>query len=97
VTQRHKDHAGHLDRVKRARDGKQVDPIAAYIGAPRPSPVMVWTPEQSSAFLAYGRRDRLFALYRLFGWVVGASYEAPVSRWARPWRKRSPPSSVQLL
>ncbi|MFI6738931.1 site-specific integrase [Nonomuraea sp. NPDC050451] len=26
---------------------------------------MVWTPEQTSAFLAYARRDRLFALYRL--------------------------------
>ncbi|MFC4014787.1 tyrosine recombinase XerC [Nonomuraea purpurea] len=65
VTQWRKDHAGHLDRFKRARDGKRVDPIAAYIGTVRPSPVMVWTPEQTSAFLAYARRDRLFALYRL--------------------------------
>ncbi|MBF8193971.1 site-specific integrase [Nonomuraea sp. K274] len=65
VIQWRKDHAGHLDRVKRAREGKRVDPIAAYIGASRPSPVMVWTPEQTSAFLAYARRDRLFALYRL--------------------------------
>ncbi|MEV0621708.1 tyrosine-type recombinase/integrase [Nonomuraea sp. NPDC050404] len=65
VTQWRKDHAGHVDRLKRARAGKRVDPIAAYIGATRPSPVMVWTPEQTSAFLAYARRDRLFALYRL--------------------------------
>ncbi|SEH02425.1 Site-specific recombinase XerD [Nonomuraea solani] len=65
VTQWRKDHAGHLDRLKWAREGKRVDPIAAYIGAVRPSPVMVWTPEQTSAFLAYARRDRLFALYRL--------------------------------
>ncbi|MET9341901.1 hypothetical protein [Nonomuraea sp. NPDC003804] len=60
-----KDHAEHLDRLKRAREGKRVDPIATYIAAPRPSPVMVWTPEQTKAFLAYARRDRLFALYRL--------------------------------
>ncbi|MGW4801323.1 site-specific integrase [Nonomuraea sp. NPDC004297] len=65
VTQWRKDHAAHVDRVKRAREGKRVDPIAAYIGTVRPSPVMVWTPEQTAAFLAYARRDRLFALYRL--------------------------------
>ncbi|MEV0623525.1 tyrosine-type recombinase/integrase [Nonomuraea sp. NPDC050404] len=65
VIQWRKDHAGHVDRLKRAREGKRVDPIAAYIGAPRPSPVMVWTPEQTSAFLAYAPKDRLFALYRL--------------------------------
>ncbi|MEV0386866.1 tyrosine-type recombinase/integrase [Nonomuraea sp. NPDC050643] len=65
VTQWRKDHAGHLDRLKRARAGKRVDPIAVYIGTVRPSPVMVWTPGQTSAFLVYARRDRLFALYRL--------------------------------
>ncbi|MFI6731434.1 hypothetical protein ACIBI9_00770 [Nonomuraea sp. NPDC050451] len=56
VTQWRKDHAKHADRLKRAREGKRVDPIASYVGAPRPSPVMVWTPEQTSAFLAYARR-----------------------------------------
>ncbi|MGP3917731.1 tyrosine-type recombinase/integrase [Nonomuraea sp. 10N515B] len=65
VAQWRKDHAGHVDRLKRAREGKRVDPIAAYIGTVRPSPVMVWSPEQTSEFLAYARRDRLFALYRL--------------------------------
>ncbi|MEU6784621.1 tyrosine-type recombinase/integrase [Nonomuraea angiospora] len=65
VTQWRKDHAEHRDRLKRARDGKRVDPIAAFVSTPRPSPVMVWTSEQTSAFLAYARRDRLFALYRL--------------------------------
>ncbi|NBF00553.1 site-specific integrase [Nonomuraea sp. KC401] len=65
VTQWRKDHAEHRDRLKRARDGKRVDPIATFISTPRPSPVMVWTTEQTSAFLTYARRDRLFALYRL--------------------------------
>ncbi|MGW5688491.1 tyrosine-type recombinase/integrase [Nonomuraea sp. NPDC003754] len=65
VTQWRKDHVEHRDRLKRARDGKRVDPIAAFVSTPRPSPVMVWTSEQTSAFLAYARRDRLFALYRL--------------------------------
>ncbi|GAA1771830.1 hypothetical protein [Nonomuraea bangladeshensis] len=69
VTQRRADHAGHLERLKRlkrATGGKRVDPVAAYIGAPRPSPVMVWTPQQLQQFLAYARNDRLFALYRLY-------------------------------
>ncbi|WP_177227727.1 tyrosine-type recombinase/integrase [Nonomuraea pusilla] len=65
VTQWHKDHTTHLDRLKRAREGKRVDPLAAYIGTPRPSPVMVWTPEQTNAFLTHARKDRLFVLYRL--------------------------------
>ncbi|MFG1711322.1 tyrosine recombinase XerC [Nonomuraea sp. M3C6] len=65
VTRWRADHQAHLERLKRTREGKRVDPIAAYIGAPRPSPVMVWTREQTNAFLAYARRDRLFALYRL--------------------------------
>ncbi|NRQ38447.1 site-specific integrase [Nonomuraea sp. NN258] len=66
VVQWRQDHEAHLDRLKRAREGKRVDPVAAYIGAPRPSPVMVWTPQQVQCFLAYARTDRLFALYRLY-------------------------------
>jgi integrase len=65
VAQWRTDHATHLDRLKRAREGKRVDPITAYIGASRPSPVMVWTAEQTQCFLAYARNDRLFVLYRL--------------------------------
>lgn len=66
VAQWRLDHAAHLDLLKRVREGKWVDPVVAYIGAPRPSPVMVWTPQQTQQFLAYARRDRLFALYRLY-------------------------------
>lgn len=82
VTQWHKDHTPHLDRLKRAREGKRVDPIAVYIGAPRPSPVMVWTPEQTNAFLAYARRDRLFALYRLIAVRGLRRGEGVGLRWA---------------
>lgn len=32
-----KDHAEHLGQLKRAREGKRVDPIAAHIGTPIPS------------------------------------------------------------
>ncbi|NRQ30928.1 site-specific integrase [Nonomuraea sp. NN258] len=81
VTQWHKDHSAHLDRLKRARDGKRVDPVAIYIGAPRPSPVMVWTPKQTNAFLAYARRDRLFALYRLVATRGLRRGEAVGLRW----------------
>ncbi|MFI9552680.1 tyrosine recombinase XerC [Nonomuraea endophytica] len=72
VAQWRLDHAAHLDLLKRAREakggkeGKRVDPVVAYIGAPRPSPVMVWTPQQTQQFLTYARKDRLFALYRLY-------------------------------
>lgn len=33
--------------------------------APRPSPVMVWRPEQLGAFLDAAAGDRLYALYHL--------------------------------
>ncbi|MEV6986768.1 tyrosine-type recombinase/integrase [Sphaerisporangium sp. NPDC051017] len=65
VTQWRKNYAEHLDRLTRAHAYKRIDPIAAYVSTSRPSPVMVWTPEQTAAFLGYARQDRLFALYRL--------------------------------
>jgi len=48
---------------------------------PRPSPVMVWTPEQTSAFLAYARRHRLYALYRLIALRGLRRGEAVGLRW----------------
>ncbi|TDD21625.1 hypothetical protein [Nonomuraea diastatica] len=59
------DHEAYRDRIRRLRDGKRVDPIAVYVGSPRPSRVMVWTAVRTSVFLGFTRRDRLFALYRL--------------------------------
>jgi len=45
--------------------GGRVSPVDIWISAPRPSPVMVWTPAQTMVFLAAARRHRLHALWRL--------------------------------
>jgi integrase len=45
--------------------GGRVDPVGVWVSAPRPSPVMVWTPEQTAVFLKAARRHRLHALWRL--------------------------------
>jgi integrase len=58
-------HAAHLTAVRERAGGKRINVIETYIGAPRPSPVMVWTPEQTSRFLDQTRKHRLYPLYRL--------------------------------
>jgi integrase len=61
-------HAAHRRRLATLRErtgGKRVNVVEAYIGTPRPSPVMVWTPEQTARFLEQAARHRLYALYRL--------------------------------
>jgi integrase len=45
--------------------GGRVDPVGIWVSAPRPSPVMVWTPEQTAVFLKAAGRHRLHALWRL--------------------------------
>lgn len=45
--------------------GGRVDPVGIWVSAPRPSPVMVWTPEQTAVFLKAAKRHRLHALWRL--------------------------------
>ena len=45
--------------------GGRVDPVGIWVSAPRPSPVMVWTPEQTAVFLEAAGRHRLHALWRL--------------------------------
>ncbi|WP_344944090.1 tyrosine-type recombinase/integrase [Sphaerisporangium flaviroseum] len=59
------EHARHLATVKGRAAGKRINVVDTWIGAPRPSPVMVWTPEQTGRFLAAAATHRLFALYRL--------------------------------
>ncbi|MDF5758807.1 tyrosine-type recombinase/integrase [Spongiactinospora sp. TRM90649] len=75
VTQWHADHARHLA----TQDGRSA--LAAYISAPRPSPVMVWTPVQTSAFLDHARSHRLFALFRLIALRGLRRGEAVGLRW----------------
>jgi integrase len=48
-----------------ARHGKTANALDAFIGAPRPSVVMVWTPKQTGVFLDQARTHRLYALYHL--------------------------------
>lgn len=48
-----------------AKLGAAVTAIESYVGAPRPSPVMVWTPAQTQRFLDRAKGHRLYALYHL--------------------------------
>ena len=45
--------------------GGRVSPVDIWTSVSRPSPVMVWTPAQTMAFLGAARRHRLHALWRL--------------------------------
>ncbi|MFV2180103.1 hypothetical protein ACFHW3_44200, partial [Actinomadura sp. LOL_011] len=47
------------------RIGERINRLDAYIGAPRPSRVMVWTPVLTRRFLERARRHRLYAQYHL--------------------------------
>ncbi|MEU4574640.1 tyrosine-type recombinase/integrase [Nonomuraea sp. NPDC023979] len=81
VAQWHKDHAEHGERLKQAHEGKRIDSAAAYVSTARPSPVMVWTAEQTQSFLAHARTDRLFVLYRLIAVRGLRRGEAVGLRW----------------
>ncbi|WP_113983258.1 tyrosine-type recombinase/integrase [Spongiactinospora rosea] len=76
----------HQERVaaeRERRGGKRIDVIGVYVAVPRPSPVMVWTPAQTSAFLAYAHtHHRLFALYRLIALRGLRRGEACGLRWS---------------
>jgi integrase len=55
----------HLAKVEDKRNGGRINRLDAYIGAPRPSPVMVWTPIQTNVFLDRARPHRLYAQYHV--------------------------------
>ncbi|WP_329237610.1 site-specific integrase [Actinoallomurus sp. NBC_01490] len=48
-----------------AKLGTAVTALDSYIGTPRPSPVMVWTPKQTQRFLDRAEHHRLYALFHL--------------------------------
>jgi integrase len=55
------------ERLAAARAaGGRVSPADIWLSVPRPSPVMVWTPEQTRVFLSAASRHRLRALWRLY-------------------------------
>ncbi|MER6007971.1 tyrosine-type recombinase/integrase [Nonomuraea angiospora] len=67
--------------VEQRQRGGRVNPINLYISTPRPSPVMVWTPAHTSAFLAQAAGHRLVVLYRLIALRGLRRGEAVGLRW----------------
>jgi integrase len=65
----------------RVRSGR-IKPMDAYVSTPRPSPVMVWTPEQTGTFLDRAARHRLYSLYHLIAFRGLRRGEACGLRWA---------------
>jgi integrase len=63
------------------RHGTRINRLDAYIGTPRPSPVMVWTPQTTWAFLRRARLHRLYALYYLITFRGLRRGEACGLRW----------------
>ncbi|WP_067141604.1 tyrosine-type recombinase/integrase [Microtetraspora malaysiensis] len=57
-------------------------PLDVYISTPRPSAVMVWTPEQTGAFLSAARTHDLYALYHLIALRGLRRGEACGLRWS---------------
>jgi integrase len=64
-----------------AKLGTGVTAYNAYVATPRPSPVMVWTPEQTAVFLKRARGHRLYAQYRLIAFRGLRRGESCGLRW----------------
>ncbi|MEU9838361.1 tyrosine-type recombinase/integrase [Actinomadura sp. NPDC048032] len=54
-----------VDAARTAADGRPVNVMGIWQSQPRPSKVMVWTPEQTGVFLDRAARHRLYALFYL--------------------------------
>ena len=63
------------------RHGTRANRLDAYISAPRPSRVMVWTPHQTRTFLTCARGHRLYALYHLIAFRGLRRGESCGLRW----------------
>ncbi|MFF4779486.1 tyrosine recombinase XerC [Microtetraspora fusca] len=70
-----------LAAERERRGDRPFNPVGVYISTPRPSPVMVWTPKQTSVFLARAATHRLYALYRLIALRGLRRGEAVGLRW----------------
>lgn len=74
-----------LAEARRVRDVEVVAQLEAEIAkldaTERPSPVMVWTAEQTGAFLDHAEGDRLYALYHLIAYRGLRRGEACGVRW----------------
>jgi integrase len=71
----------HLAKVEDKRYGGRLNRFDAYIGTPRPSPVMVWTPEQTGVYLDRARAHRLYAQYHLIAFRGLRRGESCGLRW----------------
>ncbi|MQY04534.1 tyrosine-type recombinase/integrase [Actinomadura macrotermitis] len=92
IAQWQRDFIAHTERMNAARRhqirlepakriGPHVNRLDAYIGAPRPSKVMVWTPALTRIFLQRARGHRLYALYHLIAFRGLRRGEACGLRW----------------
>ncbi|WP_067459753.1 site-specific integrase [Actinomadura macra] len=73
-------HQAALEPHKRI--GEKINRLDAYIGAPRPSPVMVWTPTLTKQFLDRARGHRLYAQYHLIAFRGLRRGESCGLRWS---------------
>ncbi|MFF4775479.1 tyrosine-type recombinase/integrase [Microtetraspora fusca] len=74
------DYARRLTAEHQRPYGKR--PLDVYISTQRPSAVMVWTPEQTGAFLSVARSHDLYALYHLIALRGLRRGEACGLRWS---------------
>ncbi len=81
VTQWNSDFQRRFAAERDRRGDRPFNAIGVYIATPRPSPVMVWTPAHTSAFLTHVRAHRLYALYRLIALRGLRRGEAVGLRW----------------
>lgn len=66
----------------RAANGDRVNVLKIWTAVPRPSRVMVWTPEQTGMFLDRAARHRLYAMYHLIAFAGLRRGEACGIEWA---------------
>ncbi|WP_285497858.1 site-specific integrase, partial [Actinomadura sp. NBRC 104425] len=88
-----KDFAAHIEKMNARRKrqsrlephkriGERINRLDAYIGAPRPSKVMVWTPALTKRFLDRARGHRLYAQYHLIAFRGLRRGESCGLRWS---------------
>ncbi|SEG79039.1 Phage integrase, N-terminal SAM-like domain [Thermomonospora echinospora] len=93
IIQWRKDLAAHTERMDARRRrmselephkriGDRINRLDAYIGATRPSRVMVWTPALTKRFLDRARQHRLYALFHLIAFRGLRRGEACGLRWS---------------
>ncbi|MCC5580617.1 site-specific integrase [Microtetraspora sp. AC03309] len=75
------DYERRLVELRNDPETKSMSALKVWLGTPRPSPVMVWTPAQLGVFLDHAVTDRLYALYHLIAFRGLRRGEACGVRW----------------